>query len=82
MRGVLKFSAGFGSGLAVAAGLSAWLMVPPPHEAAAAPPQWEIVRDLDGDGLECLLDNLKDVGSEWAAQVMAMACVKLEGSGK
>ena len=69
MRGLLGFSTGFGSGLAVAAALAAWLMVPPPHEAAAA----------SSDLFECWIDNLKQVGSDVAAKAIKDACLVLEG---
>ena len=70
MRGLLGFSTGFGSGLAVAAALATWLMVPPPHEATAAGKE---------DISECYLDNLKQVGSDKAAMMIAAACRSLEG---
>ena len=52
MRHILGFSTGFGSGLAVAAAVATWLMVPPPHEATAAGKE---------DVFECYIDNLKQV---------------------
>ena len=72
MRGVVRFSAGFGSGVVVAAGLAAWLMVPPPHEATAA---------QNEDVYECYIDNLKQVGSDKAALLIIRACQALEGDG-
>ena len=68
MRGVLKFSTGFGSGLAVAAALATWLFVPPPHEATAAENE---------DVLECYVHNLKQVGSDKAVNFITRACEQL-----
>ena len=70
MRGVLKFSAGFGSGVALAAALGAWLFVPPPHQAAAA---------MKKDLAECYIDNLKQVANDKAANLIVLGSGPIKG---
>ena len=67
----LKLSTCVISGIAVAAGLAVWILIPPPPPAMA-----EI---KSKDMAECLIDNLREVASDRAATFILNACAKLEG---
>ncbi len=66
----LKLSTCVISGIAVAAGLAVWILIPPPPAANA---------QLTKDVAECLIKNLREVSSDAAAQWIVQACSELEG---
>ena len=66
----LKLSTCVISGIAVAAGLAAWILIPPPPAANA---------QLTKDVAECFIENLREVSSDTAATAIVAACQTLEG---
>jgi hypothetical protein len=66
----LKLSTCVISGIAVAAALAVWILIPPPPVANA---------QLTKDVAECLIKNLREVGSDKAATFILNACATLEG---
>ena len=65
----LKLSTCVTSGVAVAAGLAAWILIPPPPAANA----------FTKDVAECVIKNLREVASDAAANFIVQACKSLEG---
>jgi hypothetical protein len=65
----LKLSTCVISGVAVAAGLAVWILIPPPPAANA----------FTKDVAECVIKNLREVGSDVAARAIVAACQTLEG---
>ncbi len=66
----LKLSTCVISGVAVAAGLAVWILIPPPPAANA---------QLTKDVAECWIKNLREVSSDKAAAAIIKACGALEG---
>ena len=61
----LKLSTCVISGVAVAAGLAVWILIPPPPAANA---------QLTKDVAECLIENLREVSNDIAATAIIQAC--------
>lgn len=66
----LKLSTCVISGVAVAAGLAVWILIPPPPAANV---------QLTKDVAECWIKNLREVSSDKAAGAIIAACRTLEG---
>ena len=63
----LKLSTCVISGVAVAAGLAVWILIPPPPVANALVP-------ANKDQAECYIENLREVSSDSAAKAIVLAC--------
>ena len=68
MSRFLKYSTYGVSGVAVAAGLAVWILIPPPPTAIAK---------VNKDQAECFIENLREVSSDKAATYIVAACQSL-----